>query len=147
MTNKCTKFVVVYSIASLCRPLTKDYCRYFDIYWQKTVFMVVLKKWSAVRKTVLREEKNRPTDEHNVAAKKAKMNKKKQDRYEQINHQLLSFLPPFNANQSFTTNSIGKSNNRTNLCLFSLRYTAHLVEFNKPHASKPLHPAVGLQRV
>lgn len=30
--NECTRFVVVYSLASLCPPLTKDYCRYFDIY-------------------------------------------------------------------------------------------------------------------
>lgn len=89
---------------------------------------------------VLREEKNWQTDEHNVAAKKAKM-------YEQINHQLLSFFPPSNVNQSFTTNSVGKSNNRTNLSLFPLPYIAHLVEFNKPHASKPLDPAVGFQRV
>lgn len=36
---------------------------------------------------------------------------------------------------------------KTSTSLFSLPYTAHLVEFNKPHASKPPDPAVGFQAV
>lgn len=104
-------------VRSACQGLVEDKILLFAVVWKKKE----------------RDEKQR--DEHKVAAKGRK---KKNIKGQQVDFDVF----PSNVNQSLTL----KTSPKMSRSLFPLPYTAHLVKFNKLHASKTPDPAVRFQK-